>query len=209
MKDLNDTEERNFKETENGFSFTSDVNYSNNKSLTKQNIYVDKDYNITKVEVLDKDGQVKIKMEFNKYDLNSKFNDNYFTLKENMGSNDSTDNSTVGKIEDIIYPMYIPENTSLTAQNRISFENGERVILTFGGESSFMFVQETVSKEAEMLTIPVMGEPVLFADTVAAVADNSITWISNGVEYYVVSDVLETSELLEIAMSVSVLPVGK
>jgi hypothetical protein len=209
VKDLNKTENKNFKETQDGYVFTSDVNYSNNKDLNKQNIYVDKDYKITNVEVIDKNNQVKIKMDFDKYDLKAKFDDSYFTLKESMEAASNNNDTTVSAIEDIIYPMYIPANTSLTDQDRITLEGGERVILTFEGEKSFMFVQETVVKEEQMLTIPVNGEPILFADTVAAVTDNSVTWISNGIEYYVVSDVLNSGELLNIAQSVSVVPVGK
>ena len=37
--------------------------------------------------------------------------------------------------------------------------NGERVILTFAGDSPFMIVEETVSLEEEYVTIPVYGEP--------------------------------------------------
>jgi outer membrane lipoprotein-sorting protein len=157
VKDLNKTENKNFKENQDGYVFTSDVNYSNNKDLDKQNIYVDKDYNITKVEVIDKNNQVKIKMNFNKYDLKAKFDDSYFTLKESMEASGDNKDTTVSKIEDIIYPMYIPEKTSLTDQDRIEFDNGERVILTFSGDKSFMFVQETVAKEKDILTIPGPG----------------------------------------------------
>jgi len=209
MKDLNNTEEKNFKATENGYTFTSKVTYSNNKDLVKQNIYVDKNYNITKVEVVDRNDKVKIKVVFTEYDNNKKFNDNYFTLAENMKTTSESTDATVSKIDDIIYPMYIPANTSLSAQDRIKLEEGERVILTFSGEKSFMFVQETVAKEDEMVTIPVIGEPEVITSSVAAVADNSVTWISNGIEYYIVSDVLNTNELVQIVQSVSVMPVGK
>ena len=37
----------------------------------------------------------------------------------------------VMKIEDIIYPMYIPEATSLSSQNKLNKEIGERIMLTF------------------------------------------------------------------------------
>ena len=53
------------------------------------------------------------------------------------------------------------------------------------------------------------GEPYIVTDTVGAVADNSITWVSNGVEFYVVSDILDSQELLEVANSINTMTVGK
>ena len=44
---------------------------------------------------------------------------------------------------------------------------------------------------------------------VGVVNDNSVNWFSNGIEYFVVSDKLSTDELLEVARSISVLPVSK
>ena len=43
-------------------------------------------------------------------------------------------------------------------------------------------------------------------DTVGALTDSSITWSSNGVDYYLVSDVMSQNELIDIARSVSVVP---
>ena len=53
------------------------------------------------------------------------------------------------------------------------------------------------------------GEPELMHDSVATISNNSITWVSNGIEYYMTSDTLETSVLIDIARSISVLPVSK
>ena len=123
----------------------------------------------------------------------------------------STEQKTkeVISIDDIIYPMYMPANTKLTDQDKVNLDGGERIILTFSGDKPFMIIEETVSKSDEILTIPVLGEPILFADTVAALTDNSINWFSNGIEYYVVSSELTDEELVDVAKSISVLPVGK
>ena len=105
--------------------------------------------------------------------------------------------------------MYLPENTYLTSQEKIDKEDGQRLILTFDGDSSFMLIEETVSVEDEHQIIPTYGELELMADTIAVVNDNSVNWVSNGIEYYVVSDVISKTELLEVARSISVLPVSK
>lgn len=210
LKDITDDSERKYEETEDGYVFITTVNYSNNPDLKRQKITLDKDLNIKTVEVMDSNSNMQIKMEFDGIDLKATYADNYFDLKENVNVAGTEEIITpVTKIEDIIYPMYIPENTSLTSQDTVVKADGERVILTFGGEKPFMLVQETVSRTEDLITIPVNGEPILFADTVGAKTDSSITWLSNGLEYYLVSDILTEEELVSIAKSVSALPVIK
>lgn len=210
LKDITDDTERTYEENEDGYVFTAKANYSNNPDLKKQKITVDKDLNIKTVEVMDESGVMQIKMQFNDIDLKATFADNYFDLKENVNVSVTEDTTVpVTKIEDIIYPMYIPENTTLTSQDKVSKTDGERIILTFSGDKPFMLVQETIAKTDELITIPVSGEPIMFADTVGAKTDSSVTWLSNGLEYYLVSDVLTDEELVSIAKSVSALPVIK
>ena len=81
--------------------------------------------------------------------------------------------------------------------------------MTFDGEKPFLLVEETASIEEEFSIIPTYGEPCLLIDTVGALSDNSISWSSNGIDYYLVSDVLSQNELVDIARSVSVIPVIK
>ena len=116
---------------------------------------------------------------------------------------------TSKQLEDIIYPMNMPENTYLASENKLDLKDGERVILTFLGDSPFTIIEETVNVSKEVETISMYGEPTLLIDTVGALSDNSITWISNGVEYYATAEVLNENELLDIVKSISVMPVGK
>ena len=112
-------------------------------------------------------------------------------------------------IDDIIYPMYLPVNTYLTSQERVFTENGERLILTFTGDSSFTLVEETVSYSSRPEIIPTYGDVELIGNSLAVINDNSANWFDNGIEYYVVSDVMSTEELLQVVKSISVLPVSK
>ncbi len=211
LKDIKNDDEKLFESTDNEYIYITNVNYSNNKDLKKQKIYIDKDINITRVEVLTESDEVKMKMNFNNVDMDAKFNDDYFELKQNMTVSTAAieETKTTGKIEDIIYPMYIPANTYLTGQNVVNKEDGERIILTFSGEKPFVFVQETVSYDDEMSTIPVYGEPLILTDTIGALSDNSASWVSNNIEYYIVSDSLSQEELVSVVQSVSVMPVSK
>lgn len=238
LEDINSDENRVFEEVSDGYKVTVSANYPNNAKLVKQEILFDKNADIKKVTVIDTDGNAQITMNFSKIDLNSKFNDDYFDLKEiidikeensdlkNSNSNsDNTNNGNTDKdiednknntetkqtstIDDVIYPMYLPVNTYLSNTEKVSKDNGERLILTFDGDNPFMLIEETLSYEDSHLIVPTYGELELMASTVAIVNDNSINWIDNNMEYYVVSDKLSKSELLDIARSISVLPVSK
>ena len=240
------------KKVDNGYVFSSSVNYPNNKLLYKQNVYIDNKNNITKVEVTDKKDNVQISMKFNKIKFNKDFDDNYFELSnlikidsnnnttnnnsnnnttnnnssdtlENNGSNTdnaSTDNKkneektdsktkNTATINDVIYPMYLPNNTTLANKEVIDTKDGQRLILTFEGDNPFILVEETAVYQDEGLIIPVSGDLEFLTDVIGVVSDNSLTWESNGIEYYLVSDTVETSELIEIAQSINVLPVSK
>lgn len=162
------------------------------------------------VHVLNESGSAEIKMTFTNIDKNPTFNDDYFTLKKNTEvTNLEEDVNTVTNIEDTIFPMFLPENTTLKTQDTIAKENGERIILTFGGDKPFILVEETVSVSEELEIIPTIGEPILLADTLGSLSDDSISWISKGMQYYITSNDLSQEELLTIAKSISTIPVMK
>ena len=233
IEDIKDDEKREFKLIDNGYEFNCKVNYPNNKKLVSQKVEIDKKLNIKTVSVLDKDGNVQIKMTFNNIDLTPKFESDYFKLssliknnkkeENNNQTEDKEDNQqetetteeTLGEttetttIEDIIYPMYLPKNTYLTGQEKLETETGERLILTFEGDNPFVLVEETIAPSESNIIVSTNGEIEFLTDVIGIVNENSVNWVSNNIEYYVLSDVLETSELIEIARSISVLPVSK
>ena len=211
LDDMKNEEDREFKKTDDGYEFITKVNYVSNKNLVKQKIVFDKDLNFKSVEVYDDSGNVSISMKFNKVDYKASFNKNYFDLNNNMevAREDLTEEQTVSEMEDIIYPMYIPENTSLESQDKVDKETGERVILTFSGDNPFVFVQETSPVSADMTITPVDGEPVLLASGIGALTDSSVTWIDDNIEYYITATSLSQEEMLSVVNSVSVMPIGK
>lgn len=207
LKDIEDDTNKTIEEKDGTYVIATRVNYPNNKNLVKQKIYIDKNINITKVEIMDTKDIVKMQMTFEKIDLNATYKDEYFDIDNNMTINET--NETLSEIEDIIYPMYMPENTYLESQDTVSLENGERVILTFAGDNPFMIIEETVNITDDYETTVVYGDPEILLDTIGSVSENSVSFISGGIEYYAVSEVLDKSELLEVVNSISTIPVGK
>lgn len=208
LNDLESDEKYTYVNEDDKHVFTSAVNYSNNTDLVNQKVTINSDYEVETVEVLDADGNVKIKMTFNDIDYKAKFNTDYYSLEQNVSS-EVTDTDEVSTIEDIIYPMYIPVNTSLSSQDKVNTSTGERVILSFDGESPFMFIQENATASSEFTTIPVNGELVMLGGTIGVLDDSSVSWISEGMEYYLVSSTLNDEQLLEVARSIGSIPVIK
>ena len=204
LKDINNGE-YTYKETNEGYTFTTNVTYSNDKNLVKQDIIFGKDYKIKSVLVYDKNESIKMKMIFKTVDMNKNYDSSYFTLEENMKS--SKMEESTANLKDIVYPMYVPSDTYLTNKETIDTSNGKRVILTFTGNKPFTFIQENVS--LTNVTLLIDGDFVLLNDVIGNVSENEVSWISNGIEYYITSDVLSKQEMIEIASSVGLLAVSK
>ena len=208
INDLKEDPNLTMKETENGYLFKSKVNYKNNSNLKYQKVLVNKNHLIKEVTVYDSNDNAQIKVVFEEIDLKAKFDNSYFDLEENSEEIENETTNTIS-LDDPIYPMYIPEGTYLDDEKVVDLDKGSRIILTFAGDNSFMLGEEVSSISNDMEIIPTSGDLDLFADSVAVVSDNSVTWTSSGIDYYLVSDVLSSEELISIASSVSTMPVGK
>jgi len=230
--DITNDQETKIIEEDGDYIITSKVNFPNNPNLINQKVTVNENLLIKKVEIQNSDGislmtftvdniNYKPVLDESYFEINSIINDtnnsenqepnatDKTTNQNNSSSGDNTNTQTTSTLEDIIYPLYVPSGTVLEEEEKVSKTDGERVILTFGGEKPFTLVEETTTKEEEFTIIPTYGEPFLLIDTVAALSENSINWVSNGIEYYIVSDVMNKNELIEIAKSVNVVSVLK
>ena len=205
INDLKNDANRTFEEKDGMYVFNSTVHYPNNRNLRSQVVYVDKDLKIQEVHVLDERGTPAIKMKFNKIDMNATFSNNHFALNELRESIAEAERAApVMRIESATHPRYMPLNTHLNSQDNVGKDGGDRVISTFAGETPFMIVEETVSIPSDFMVVPVSGDPVLIGGAIAAVTDTSVNFISSGIEYYIVSDVMGVQGLLQVARSLAV-----
>ncbi len=211
LNDIKNSNDCNFKKNDNGYIFSTSVNYPNNRKLVSQTIELDKKLNIKMVKVFDENNIAYMTMKFNDIDYSPTFKDNYFDLDTIMStySDDIDTTSEVMALDESIYPLVIPTGTKLVSEEKIKKDIGERVIMTFDGDKPFLLVEETANVEEEFTIIPTYGEPYQLMDTLGVMTNNSLSWVSGGVEYYLVSDVLEQDELVEIAQSINVLPTMK
>lgn len=209
LNDINKDKNIKLIKNKNGYILESKIYYSNNRNLVKEKIYMDKDLKIKKIEVYDKENNLQMKFDINEIDTKATFNKKYFKVSENMKSSTEETKQTISEIDSPNYPMYLPSGTYLENEESVSMEDKERIILTFEGESPFILVQETVNVTDEKEDIPVSGEPTFLLDTIGAISNNSLSFISNGIEYYLASDSLTTEQMVQVAESINPVAVMK
>ncbi|MDD6942221.1 MAG: hypothetical protein SOV80_05330 [Bacilli bacterium] len=211
VNDIKNTKDIKFEEEKSGYKIVTTVNYPNNSKLVEQVIELNKKRDIKKVKVYDDNHAVCISMTFKSIDYSPIFKKDYFDLNEVMGTYSIDEETTkkTSELEDTIYPLVVPTNTKLVSEEKIKKDIGDRIIMTFDGDKPFLLVEETAVVEDEFTIIPTYGEPYQLMDTLGVMTNNSLTWTSNGIEYYIVSDVLNQDELVEVAQSISYLPTMK
>lgn len=178
------------------------VNYPNNTNLTKQKIILNKKLKIKEVSVYDKNKVRIMNMKFDKIDYSPKFSRDEFSI-DSIVLSEKEDTTATSGLEDVIYPLFLPTGTKLTKEERVKKQNGERVIMNYDGEKSFLLVEETAEAFNEFTIIPTSGEPLPLMDTLGIVTNNSLSWTSSGIDYYLVSDVMAKEEMIEIAQSIT------
>lgn len=209
MNDICNDKNNKVYEDNGNYIIESSVNYPNNENLVKQRVEVDNDLIFRKVEVLDKDNNPYMIFTIDSVNYKPNYDENYFEINsiinesnqqdDNKNSSDKSEKTST--LDDIIYPLYVPTGTPLTKEEKVSKTDGERIILTFGGNKSFTLVEEVAVVNDELTVVPTYGEPYMLLDTVASLSSNSLNWVSNGIEYYIVSDVMNQNELIKVAES--------
>ena len=81
-KDLKNDAAYKFTQKDNNYVFTTKTNYPNNPKYVRQNITIDKNRKLKKVEVQDEEGTTYIEFAPKTIDNKAKFNSNQFSLEE-------------------------------------------------------------------------------------------------------------------------------
>lgn len=217
VEDINNDSDIKFEELEKEYVLEVDVNYPNNGDLKYQKLYFNKNLELTGVDVFDNDAILSISVKFKSIDYKAGLDKEDFNIdkvmeSECINSEDGSDevngeieeSEETTKLEDIIYPLYIPADTYLKDKETINTENGERVILTFNGAKNFVLIEESSYVNSEFETVPVYGDPLMITDTIGVVSSNSLSWSDNEVNYYLASNDMSTDEILTIANSLNV-----
>lgn len=209
LKDIKSTDKPVIDTNDEYTIVNANVIYPNNKNLVSEKIYFDKDNNLKEVQVLNKDGNVAIRMKFNEIKYNAKFDDNNFDLNtlvsdnECKGEENCKSDEDVSILDNIVYPLYVPEGTHLSTKDTVDSSNGDRIIMTYAGTKPFMIIEESARASKEMEITSMYGDPLILSTGVGAISDNSLEWHSGSVDYYITSSYLTSEELMTIAESLN------
>lgn len=208
LNDIKNDDKKTIEKKDNNYILETTVNYPNNRKLVKQKITISENLKPKTIKVYDDNNVALMSMKFTKIDYNSTFKKGYFSL-DNCVLEETSDSQSVASLEDSIYPLNLPSGTKLVSEEKVEKAEGDRIILTFDGEKPFLLVEETAIRNETMTVTPTNGEPYMLLDSYGVLANNSISFTTGGIDYYLVSDVLNQDELVDVAQSISVLPTMK
>ncbi|AZB41378.1 outer membrane lipoprotein carrier protein LolA [Bacillus sp. FJAT-42376] len=195
-----------FKATEKQYVFETKTNYQNNTMLPMQEItFNKKDLSPASVKVMDPDRNPLVTVEFKDFEFNPSFDKDSFNMEKNMsfGMIDLPAAAPVNKEPFAVkYPMEMPEGVRLIQEKELRTENGKRIIMTFGGKKNFTMIQERASVSSSSKAVTVSGEPADLGFAIGSKTENSISWVSEGVEYLIASEDMTPDEMMDTARSV-------
>ncbi|QHS24113.1 outer membrane lipoprotein carrier protein LolA [Virgibacillus sp. MSP4-1] len=209
IQDVVSDQESEFKQTEKHYVFTTKTNYQSNNNLPYQEITFSKEsLKPVMVKVMDKDYQSLVEISFSSFEFDPEFAEDDFDTQKNLTSSvmnvPAMASSEEEKPMEVLYPVNVPEGSSLAEEQKIEFENGIRVIQTYEGEKNFTLVQEKYDSYPTSITSPVNtdGSPVNLGATVGVMTDTSIEWSEGNTRFYLASQDLTRDEMIEVASSV-------
>ncbi len=205
LKDLEDDSNVLFEEKDNEYILSSTVNYPNNSSLISQRIVFNEEFMPKQVDVYNKEGITNISLKISRIDLKPNFTKEDFDVNNNA----SEDCCSVSKLDEVVYPMYLPEGTLFKNEETIKTGESERVILTFAGDKSFVLIEEASKAPEEFEVNTTSGELVFYENVLGNLTGSTLNWTMDGKDYYIISDNLTNEEFLKVASSTSVVSLTK
>ena len=209
LKDLKNDSNVLYEEKDDKYILSSTVNYPNNSTLTSQKITFNKEVLPELIQVFDKNGNECITFKISKIEFDKKFDDNYFEAEETINEDETIETKETGSIDEIVYPMYLPEGTKFKSEETVKGDNSERVILTFTGDKSFILIEEASKKEKDFEVTTTSGELVFYENLLGNLNESTLNWYMNGKDYYLIGNNLSPEELLKVASSTSVVSLTK
>lgn len=205
-KDLANTENVNKTEDENNITYEMETHIYKDANSNRQKVIVDKETGFpTEVLIYDNQGDLYIRVVYNKIELNCSFGDEDFTVDNSMnvsrleieGENNYSDRV-------VSYPSYCPEGMVLKNENIQSSSDGKEVlsIMKFASETaSFTLIQEYVNDTQNKQFVLENGEIVHVLGQVAVVKEKAVSLFYEGIEYTIASNDIDRNEMIKVISS--------
>lgn len=208
VEDIKQDSDSTFEATENYYEFTTKTNYQNSQNLPNQKIYFHKkDLTPVMVQVLDKDSNPVVEVQFTSVEIDPTFNEDAFSTEKNMTSG-ALGVPVMAEESPSAFSIFYPEatigNEQLEEEKIIDMENGKRVIQTYKGDKSYTLIQEYYETKPASATVPVsiVGDPVNLGFTMGALSSSRLEWSYGGKDFVLASEELTKEEMVEVAQSV-------
>jgi len=207
---IEDTE-RQLKMENNQYLFEVKANYSGNRSLAKQKIWMTEDFKPTRAEIMDTNLNTLVEIEFTEFSFNPEFEKDAFDKDKNMTSA-LTAVPTLGNIEQgdnpptgdfgVIEPTYVPEGVQQVSIEPVERDGERMIVLEYKGEFNYKLIESRPSAADVSYE---QGEPLDLGFTIGVLTQNAdnhrvLTWELDGVEFTLTGDLPE-EEMYKVANS--------
>lgn len=198
------------------YIFETATRNNHKKVLPTQEIHIDKKTLLPKhVSILDENKEEQIRITFKKITLGTEREATDYAVEVNHEKNpeekedDAAEEKETDADEDkeaglnTYYPTVEWEGVTLLEEEAMKTESGTRSFMTFGDAKVYTIVQERALPSESSVPVSIEGDPVDLGFAVAAITDKSIRWESNGISFFIASEMLTREEMIEVALSMS------
>lgn len=197
------------------YIFETATRNNHKKVLPTQEIHIDKKTLLPKhVSILDENKEEQIRITFKKITLGTERKSADYAVEVNheakpeKETDSEAESETDGADDDktglnTYYPTVEWEGVTLLEEEAMKTENGMRSFMTFGDAKVYTIVQERAIPSESSVAVSLEGDPVDLGFAVAALTDKSIRWESDGISFFIASEMLTREEMIEVALSMS------
>ncbi|WP_126425052.1 outer membrane lipoprotein-sorting protein [Brevibacillus marinus] len=210
VRSILDDSERKVNIDDKQYVFEVKANYSGNRSLTKQKIWLTEDFKPTHAEIMDGNMNTMVEISFADFVFNPQFDEDAFDKDRNMqtalmalptfaqGNKEEPPTGSFG----VIHPTYVPQGVKLAAVEPVERGEDYSVVLQYEGAYQYKLLEARPTATTVSYDV---GMPVNLGFTIGVLTGTAdqqrmLTWELDGVEFTLVGNLPE-DEMVKIANS--------
>ncbi|MBO8164050.1 MAG: DUF4367 domain-containing protein [Brevibacillus sp.] len=210
VRSILDDSERKVNLDDKQYVFEVKANYSGNRSLTRQKIWLTEDFKPTRAEIMDANMNTLVEISFTDFIFNPQFDKDAFDKDRNMQSammaiptlaQDGISEPPSGSFG-VIQPVYMPTGVKLSVVEPVQMGDEYTVVLKYNGAYNYRLIEARPT--ATTVTYE-QGMPIDLGFTIGVLTESAdrqrmLTWELDGVEFTLIGDLPE-EEMVKVAGS--------
>ncbi|ASA19456.1 LolA family protein [Paenibacillus donghaensis] len=217
---------RQLAEEGNNYVFEVAANYQS-PALVRQKIWLDKKtYEPKQVQVSDSEAKVVVDVKFDSFAFDTDFTKDSFDMQKNMTAGAASE-STVAEVDEngnpvvlpegqeaaepqlaaelgdfgVIEPLYIPAGVEFKDYHKIEGSKDHAVLIRYDGLYQYTLMEARPLDRATALAPGTLVDLGFTAGALTGDELQTLTWMSEGIEYRITSANLPLTEMMQIAAS--------